>query len=80
MEARIERLVEEGFKRSGGGFASRDCRPACPSKQIRVAAMSRGRLGLDKHVLDPVLRTAEFGNWLSAKCLAAPRRLGCPAA
>ena len=30
------------------------------------------RLGLDKQVVDPVLRTAEFGNWLRAKVL--PRR------
>jgi hypothetical protein len=30
------------------------------------------RLGLDKQVLDPILRTAEFGNWLRAKVL--PRR------
>jgi GMP synthase (glutamine-hydrolysing) len=30
------------------------------------------RLGLDAHVLDPLLRAAEFGNWLRAKVL--PRR------
>ena len=69
MEARLDRLVEEGFERSllEGVIAD-----------LRVLEVDPGRrdiawrLGLDKQVVDPVLRTAEFGNWLRAKVL--PRR------
>jgi GMP synthase (glutamine-hydrolysing) len=71
IEARIERLVEEGFGRSVG-----DLRAVIADLRALEADPARRdiawRLGLDKHVLDPILRTAEFGNWLRAKVL--PRR------
>lgn len=71
MEARIERLVEEGFGRSVEDLQAviADLRALEADPGRRDVAW---RLGLDKHVLDPVLRTAEFGNWLRAKVL--PRR------
>jgi GMP synthase (glutamine-hydrolysing) len=71
ISARIERLVEEGFARS-----VEDLRHVITD--LRALEVDPGRrdiawrLGLDAHVLDPRLRTAEFGNWLRAKVL--PRR------
>lgn len=69
MEARLDRLVEEGFERSLLQAVIADLRALETDPSRRDIAW---RLGLDKHVLDPALRTAEFGNWLRAKVL--PRR------
>ena len=69
MEARIDRLVEEGFERSLLEGVIADLRVLEVDPGRRDVAW---RLGLDKQVVDPVLRTAEFGNWLRAKVL--PRR------
>jgi GMP synthase (glutamine-hydrolysing) len=71
LEVRIERLVEDGFGRS-----VEDLRAViCDLRALEADPARRDitwRLGLDKHLLDPSLRTAEFGNWLRAKVL--PRR------
>ncbi len=69
MEARLDRLVEEGFERSLLEGVIADLRVLEVDPGRRDVAW---RLGLDKQVVDPVLRTAEFGNWLRAKVL--PRR------
>jgi GMP synthase (glutamine-hydrolysing) len=71
LEARIERLVEEGFGRSVEDLQSviADLRTLEADPDRRDIAW---RLGIDKHVLDPTLRTTELGNWLRAKVL--PRR------
>lgn len=66
MEARIDRLVEEGFERSLLEGVIADLRVLEVDPGRRDVAW---RLGLDKQVVDPVLRTAEFGNWLRAKVL-----------
>ena len=67
--APIESLVEEGFERSLLEGVIADLRVLEVDPGRRDVAW---RLGLDKQVVDPVLRTAEFGNWLRAKVL--PRR------
>jgi GMP synthase (glutamine-hydrolysing) len=70
IAARAERLAAEGFARSTEemrAFAA-DLRALDADPKRRDIAW---RLGLDGHVLDPMLRTAEFGNWLRAK--VAPR-------
>jgi GMP synthase (glutamine-hydrolysing) len=69
MEAHIDRLVAEGFERLllQGMIADLRALEADPGRHD-VA----WRLGLDRQVVDPALRTAEFGNWLRAKVL--PRR------
>ena len=66
MEARLDRLVEEGFERSVLEGVIADLRVLEVDPGRRDVAW---RLGLDKQVVDPVLRTAEFGNWLRAKVL-----------
>ncbi len=66
MEARLDRLVEEGFERSLLEGVIADLRALEVDPGRRDVAW---RLGLDKQVVDPVLRTAEFGNWLRAKVL-----------
>jgi GMP synthase (glutamine-hydrolysing) len=71
IAARAERLAQEGFAPSTEemrAFAA-DLRALDADPQRRDIAW---RLGVDKHVLDPLLRTAEFGNWLRAKVV--PRR------
>jgi GMP synthase (glutamine-hydrolysing) len=71
IAARMERLVGEGFARTLA-----DMQVVVADLRALDADPGRGdlawRLGLDRHVLDPLLRTAEFGNWLRAKVL--PRR------
>lgn len=71
IEARIQHLVEEGFGRSVEDLRAviSDLRALEGDPGRRDIAW---RLGLDKQILDPALRTAEFGNWLRAKVL--PRR------
>ena len=71
LEARIERLVEEGFGQSVEDLQSviADLRTLETDPGRRDIAW---RLGIDKHVLDAGLRTAELGNWLRANVL--PRR------
>jgi GMP synthase (glutamine-hydrolysing) len=71
MEARIEHLVGEGFGHSVGDLSAiiTDLRTLEANPGRRDIAW---RLGLDKQVLDPALRTAELANWLRAKVL--PRR------
>ena len=68
LEARTGRLVEDGFARSAEDMQSviADLRALEADPGRRDIAW---RLGLDKHVLDPALRSAEFGNWLRAKVL-----------
>ena len=68
LEARSGRLVEDGFARSVEDMRSviADLRALEADPGRRDIAW---RLGLDKHVLDPALRSAEFGNWLRAKVL-----------
>jgi GMP synthase (glutamine-hydrolysing) len=71
IEARMERLVAEGFARS-----VEELQPVVADLRTLEAHPGRRdvawRLGLDRQVLDPLLRTAEFGNWLRARVL--PRR------
>jgi GMP synthase (glutamine-hydrolysing) len=69
MEARIERLVEDGFGRSVLQGMIADLRALETDPARRDIAW---RLGLDRHVLNPLLRSAELSNWLRAKVL--PRR------
>jgi GMP synthase (glutamine-hydrolysing) len=71
IAARMERLVAEGFARSLEDMQAvvADLRALDADPGRRDLAW---RLGLDRHVLDPLVRTAEFGNWLRAKVL--PRR------
>jgi GMP synthase (glutamine-hydrolysing) len=71
IAARTERMIAEGFVRSAEEARAMvaDLRALDADPNRRDLAW---RLGLDRHVLDPVLRTAEFGNWLRAKVL--PRR------
>jgi GMP synthase (glutamine-hydrolysing) len=69
MEARIDRLVAEGFERLLLQGMIADLRALEVDPGRRDVAW---RLGLDRQVVDPALRTAEFGNWLRAKVL--PRR------
>jgi GMP synthase (glutamine-hydrolysing) len=77
IAARTERMVAEGFIGS-----AQDARAVVADLRALEADPNRRdlawRLGLDRHVLDPMLRTAEFGNWLRAKVL--PRRAGRAAA
>jgi len=71
IAARMELLVAEGFARSLDDIqvvvAVLRALDADPGRRDLA-----WRLGLDRHVLDPLVRTAEFGNWLHAKVL--PRR------
>jgi GMP synthase (glutamine-hydrolysing) len=71
IAARMEPLIAEGFARSQQDLAAMvaDLRALETDPGRRDVAW---RLGLERHVLDPMLRTAEFGNWLRAKVL--PRR------
>jgi GMP synthase (glutamine-hydrolysing) len=77
IEARMERLVTEGFARS-----VEELKPVIVD--LRTLEVDPGRrdvawrLGLDRQVLDPMLRTAEFGNWLRTRVL--PRRTARAAA
>jgi GMP synthase (glutamine-hydrolysing) len=66
IAARTERLVAEGFARTREELDAvvADLRALEADPERRDVAW---RLGLDRHVLDPMLRTAEFGNWLRAK-------------
>jgi GMP synthase (glutamine-hydrolysing) len=68
IAVRIERLVEDGFGRS-----VEDLRAVISDLRALEANPARRdiawRLGLDKHLLDPALRSVEFGNWLRAKVL-----------
>jgi GMP synthase (glutamine-hydrolysing) len=71
LEVRIERLVADGYGRSVDDLRA----VICDLRALEADPARRDiawRLGLDKHVLDPRLRTAEYGNWLQAKVL--PRR------
>jgi len=71
IEARQQRLVEEGFAPSLESLR-------CIIANLRTLESDPARrdvawlLGIDKQVLDPRLRTAELGNWLRARVL--PRR------
>jgi len=71
IEARQQRLVEEGFAQSveslGSVIANLRMLESNPDRRD-IAWL----LGLDKQVLDPRLRSAELGNWLRARVL--PRR------
>jgi GMP synthase (glutamine-hydrolysing) len=71
IEARQDRMVAEGFAQSVEGLRSviHDLRALETDPSRRDIAW---RLGIDKQVLDPRLRTAELGNWLRARVL--PRR------
>lgn len=71
IEAREERLVAEGFAQSIDGLRTviADLRTLGSEPGRRDVAW---RIGVDKQVLDPRLRTAELGNWLRARVL--PRR------
>jgi GMP synthase (glutamine-hydrolysing) len=71
IAARTERMIAEGFLRSVEDALAvvADLRALEADPDRRDLAW---RLGLDRHILDPLLRTAEFGNWLRAKVL--PRR------
>jgi len=71
IEARLERLVAEGFAQSAESLRSLIA-------NLRTLESDPGRrdiawlLGIDRQVLDPRQRTAELGNWLRARVL--PRR------
>jgi GMP synthase (glutamine-hydrolysing) len=71
VASRMKRLVDEGFARS-----TEDLEGVVADFRALDAEPSRRdicwRLGLDTHVTDPALRTAEFGNWLRTRVL--PRR------
>jgi GMP synthase (glutamine-hydrolysing) len=69
--SRMKRLVDEGFARSTDDLESvvADFRALNEEPSRRDICW---RLGLDAHVTDPVVRTAEFGNWLRTRVL--PRR------
>ena len=71
IAARTERLVAEGFAQSREDLHAlvADLRTLEAEPHRRDVAW---RLGLDRHVLDPKVRTAEFGNWLRGT--VAPRR------
>ena len=69
MEVRLEHLVKEGFARAILRAVIDDLRILETEPERRDVAW---RLGLDKQVLDPSLRTAELGNWLRLRVL--PRR------
>lgn len=71
IEARQERLVGEGFAQSVEGLRSviADLRTLEVDPSRRDIAW---KLGVDRQVLDPRLRSAELGNWLRASVL--PRR------
>ena len=64
-------MVAEGFAQSVEGLRSviADLRALETDPSRRDIAW---RLGIDKQVLDPRLRTAELGNWLRREFL--PRR------
>ena len=68
IAARMERMVAEGFARSLEDMQAvvADLRALDADPGRRDLAW---RLGLDRHILDPQLRTAEFGNWLRAEVL-----------
>jgi GMP synthase (glutamine-hydrolysing) len=71
IEARQQRLVDEGFAQSVESLQS-------VIAHLRTLESDPGRrdvawlLGIDRQVLDPRQRTAELGNWLRARVL--PRR------
>jgi len=71
IEARLERLVAEGFAQSAESLRSLIA-------NLRTLESDPGRrdiawlLGIDRQVLDARQRTAELGNWLRARVL--PRR------
>ena len=68
IEARQERMVAEGFAQSVEGLRSliADLRALETDPSRRDIAW---KLGIDKQVLDPRLRTAELGNWLRTRVL-----------
>jgi GMP synthase (glutamine-hydrolysing) len=68
IEARQDRMVSEGFAESVEGLHPiiSDLRTLETNPTRRDIAW---RLGIDKQVLDPRLRTAELGNWLRARVL-----------
>lgn len=71
LELRMDRLVDEGLAGGRGELTAlvADLRTLDADPSRRDVAW---RLGLDRHVLDPVTRTAEIGNWLRARVM--PRR------
>jgi len=71
VASRMRRLVDEGFARSKEDLEGvvADFRALDAEPRRRDICW---RLGLDAHVTDPALRTAEFGNWLRTRVL--PRR------
>jgi GMP synthase (glutamine-hydrolysing) len=71
IASRKKRLVEEGLARSTEDLE----RVVADFRALELEPVRRDiawRLGLDRHVTDPLIRTAEFGNWLRARVL--PRR------
>lgn len=71
VSARRVRLAEEGFARSPDEFEPYIA-DLCALEQDPERRDLAWRYGLDRHVLDPALRSAEIGSWLRLKVL--PRR------
>jgi GMP synthase (glutamine-hydrolysing) len=77
IEARQDRMITEGFAQSVEALRSviSDLRMLETEPNRRDMAW---KLGVDKQVLDPRLRSAEIGDWLHTSVL--PRRAGRAAA